>query len=347
MLSICLIVKNELENLKVLIPQLLKISDDIVIVDTGSTDGTKEFLKKQSIKFFEIIWENDFSKARNFSIKKAKNNFILWLDADDRIKNFQKVEFNKNEIYAIKIVNSSDNTYSYQLRIFPNNGEIEFQGKIHEQLKFDKNKYRVQFLDNLEIIHTGYESKEKLLKKQKRNIEILSSIENKTYYDYIQLGQSYKILGNYEKAKRYFELALQSLELKKENMELYSQTNFELYKIYDLMGEKNTEKFLMEIIELGDFYPPIYYYAGRFFFKNGLFEKAEYYFEKFLQLHSSFKYLTPTPLKLNDSCLYFLTLTKINLNKLEDAEMIAYKLLKLAPENKSYKKLMVRIKNKE
>ena len=348
MLSVCLIVKNELKNLKELIPQLLNISDDIVIVDTGSTDGTKDFLKNNSkIKFFEIKWEDDFSKARNFSIEKAKNNFILWLDADDRIKSFQKIKFNYNEIYAAKIINSSDNTYSYQLRIFPNNGEIKFHGKVHEQLKFNKEKYRVKFLNDLKIVHFGYKNREKLIEKQLRNIRILNSIKNKTFYEYIQLGQSYKILGEYEKAKNYFELALHSPQLKRENLELYSQTSYELYKIYELTAQKDAEDFLMKIIELGEFYPPIYYHAGRLFFKKGLLEKAEYYFEKFLSLHNSFKYLTPTPLKLKDSCLYFLALTKANLNKFKDAKRIVNNLLKLHPDNKSYKKLMVRIKDKE
>ena len=92
-LSTALIVKNELNNLKELIPQISKFSDEIVIADTGSTDGTLEFLKNNNIIFKKIKWNNDFSYARNESVKLASKDFIMWLDADDRVmkKDIEKI----------------------------------------------------------------------------------------------------------------------------------------------------------------------------------------------------------------------------------------------------------------
>ncbi len=310
MLSTCLIVKNEFKNLKELLPQLKEFSDEIVVVDTGSTDGSYEFLKKNTnIKQYKIEWEDDFSKARNFSIKKATKDFILWIDADDRIddtRNFLKIKKNLsyNSIYAIKILNSNDNSFFYQLRIFPNRKDIKFYGKVHEQLIFNKEKYKVKYLD-VKIIHKGYENRENLIKKHERNIKILEKIENKSFYDYFQLAQSYKIIGNYKKAYNLFKKAI-SLE----NLEIFCEIHYELYKISTILNEKNPEKFLFKALDYGEFFPPIFYHIARYFYSNGNFEKAIYFFEKFLNFHKNHKYFNPVSVKLENSARYFLEKAK-------------------------------------
>lgn len=89
-ISLCMIVKNEERVLKRCLDSVKDIVDEIIIVDTGSHDKTKDIAKKYTDKIYDFKWEDDFSKARNFSFSKATKEYILWLDADDVILNEDK-----------------------------------------------------------------------------------------------------------------------------------------------------------------------------------------------------------------------------------------------------------------
>lgn len=82
-ISLCMIVKNEEEVLNNCLESVKKASDEIIIVDTGSTDKTKEIAVKYTDKVIDFEWVDDFSAARNFSFSHATMDYILWLDADD------------------------------------------------------------------------------------------------------------------------------------------------------------------------------------------------------------------------------------------------------------------------
>lgn len=82
-ISLCMIVRDEEENLEKCLTSIKECVDEIIIVDTGSTDKTKEIALKFTDKVYDYIWEYDFSKARNFSFDKAKCQYIMWLDGDD------------------------------------------------------------------------------------------------------------------------------------------------------------------------------------------------------------------------------------------------------------------------
>lgn len=84
-ISLCMIVKNEENTIKRCLSSAKSITDEIIIVDTGSTDRTKEIAERFTDKIYDFKWVNDFSAARNFSFGKASMDYILWLDADDMI----------------------------------------------------------------------------------------------------------------------------------------------------------------------------------------------------------------------------------------------------------------------
>lgn len=81
--SLCMIVKNEENTLEKCLESVKDSVDEIIIVDTGSTDGTKEIARKYTDNLYDFTWNDDFSEARNFSFSKATKNYLLWLDADD------------------------------------------------------------------------------------------------------------------------------------------------------------------------------------------------------------------------------------------------------------------------
>lgn len=84
-ISLCMIVKDEEQTISKCLESVKSVVDEIIIVDTGSTDGTKEIVKKYDAKVYDFQWIEDFSAARNFAFSKATKEYILWLDADDII----------------------------------------------------------------------------------------------------------------------------------------------------------------------------------------------------------------------------------------------------------------------
>lgn len=84
-ISLCMIVKNEEKTLARCLESARDIADEIVIIDTGSSDKTKEIAEKFTDKIYDFVWCDDFSKARNFAFSKATMDFQFWIDADDVI----------------------------------------------------------------------------------------------------------------------------------------------------------------------------------------------------------------------------------------------------------------------
>lgn len=142
-----MIVKNEEECLMRCLSGVFGIADEIIIVDTGSSDKTLEIAKKYTDKIFSFEWIDDFSAARNFSFSKASCDYCLWLDADDVIppKSRQKfVELKKNlspdtDIVMLPYLTAFDEngnpTFSYyRERIIKNTPVYKWGGRVHEAI---------------------------------------------------------------------------------------------------------------------------------------------------------------------------------------------------------------------
>lgn len=141
-ISLCMIVKDEQTTLKRCLDSIKDFVDEIIIVDTGSKDNTKQIAKQFTDKIYDFVWCDDFSKVRNFALSKASKQYIMWLDADDVVPK-ETLEFlvkNKNNMtcdtYMLRYdvsFNFDKPTYSfYRERILRNDDRCLWQGAVHE-----------------------------------------------------------------------------------------------------------------------------------------------------------------------------------------------------------------------
>lgn len=179
-ISLCMIVKNEEETLYNCLNSVYDCVDEIIIVDTGSTDLTKNIATAFTDKVYDFTWVNDFSLARNFGIEKASYNYIMWLDADDIVPSETANEINrlKNtfnaDFYFMPYVLSRDKKgnptfYYFRERIFKRNGNF-FKGFVHEAVV----PYGIIETINKPILHAKTATKH-----PKRNLEIYEYHINK------------------------------------------------------------------------------------------------------------------------------------------------------------------------
>lgn len=102
-ISVCMIVKNEEDVIARCLDCIKDVADELIIVDTGSTDRTKEIARRYTERLYDFQWVDDFSAARNFAFQKAAMEYILWLDADDVID-----AENQKKLAALKKTLSGD-----------------------------------------------------------------------------------------------------------------------------------------------------------------------------------------------------------------------------------------------
>lgn len=141
-LSVCLIVRDEIEVIARCLECVKKFADEIIVTDTGSVDKTAEAAKKFTDKVYSFKWVDDFSAARNFALEKASCDYVMWLDADDtvsdddcaKIRNFVQTEdFDMAFLpYATAFDGDTPTFVYYRERIFKREANYRFSGAVHE-----------------------------------------------------------------------------------------------------------------------------------------------------------------------------------------------------------------------
>jgi len=141
-LSACLIVKNEEHRLSQCLESVKSLADEIIIVDTGSSDRTVTIAKKFQARVSHFLWCDDFAKARNYAITRAKGKWIIIIDADEMLEHsaiavLQEV-MQRNDCLAVNVLRSEIGAkqapYSLILRLFRNHPAITFTGIYHESI---------------------------------------------------------------------------------------------------------------------------------------------------------------------------------------------------------------------
>ena len=243
-ISLCMIVKNEENVLKRCLDSAKDIVDEIIIVDTGSTDKTKEIAKEYTDKIYDFEWINDFSAARNYAFSKATMDYQLFLDADDIfpeesisvIKQLKKDITPDIDLVTMKYVTHFDDQgnpsfIATRERLFKRSVGYLWEDPIHEVIPI-----RGKVLSTDICVH---HKKEDYERTRDRNLNIYLTLEKEghsftprqTYYFARELNDH----GQHAKAAYYFELFLAGKQgWKEDNI----ASAFNLALIYERLGHR-------------------------------------------------------------------------------------------------------------
>lgn len=279
-LSIAMIVRDEekyLEKtLSALKPLMSKIESELIIVDTGSVDKTVEIARKYTDKVYFKSWTGNFAEMRNESIKYATGEWILILDADEELIEFDKfidfINSEKSKTYKTGVVklrnfvneDLRDIIESPMPRLFKNEKDFKYECRIHEQPLFKKPVYNP--LGGIMVFnHYGYIYEDESIrqKKMKRNeellIEELKENPNDPYMNY-QLGQNYVILNKLNKAMYYLE---KSVKLYSKRGAVYIPASVKLMNCYSYLNENlKCEKECFNYLKRDKKNIDVYYYLA-------------------------------------------------------------------------------------
>lgn len=229
-ISLSMIVKNEEKMLEGCLDSVRSFVDEIVIVDTGSSDNTVKIAQKYNAKVFHFEWNDNFSDARNFALKHANGDWILYLDADERLnnKNYSSIrnilDTASEDVGALlctieslhrKDDGSSEMHRGSYPRLFRNYGypTIKFTGKVHEQITPALRQLNKQIIESdIVIEHLGYNFDLQTIRdKTIRNYQLLIKQVNDeptNGYAWFQLGQTLGRLKLVEQSIMALEFAI-------------------------------------------------------------------------------------------------------------------------------------------
>ena len=310
LLSIGMIVKNEEKHLDNCLSALQKLRDNVpselIIVDTGSTDRTKEIALKYTDQVYDFEWINDFAAARNYGLKKAKGKWFMFLDADEYLDedcsemiNFFKLpELYEKYQSASYIVRNYDNMVTKSAsdflatRMAKVNKDTEFKGAIHEYLSaglphgcFSTVFHHYGYLDN---------DPQYLKKKNERNLPLLYKEFEENPEDLRTATQIIESSNKVDEKFKYIKISEKLEELPQNQfyvnnsmiaaIRIYANNHYEhkaleiCDKFIKRKGNENTVSLLV-----------IYLAIAGINLKFDNYEKAAEAFEKYFELYEDYK----------------------------------------------------------
>jgi len=216
-LSLCMIVKDEEERLGACLESVREAVDEIIIVDTGSSDRTKEIAHRYTPHVHDYVWKDDFADARNVSFAYATKPFILWLDADDVLDTPEREKLIALKRRLDRKIDAVMTPYHYAFspdgtpslvfereRIVRKDAGFRFLGAVHEAMAVSGNVIH----EDIVIRHTGQHGES----SNRRNLSIyekrLADGRSMTARDWYYYGRELKSAGEAERAIQAFDAFL-------------------------------------------------------------------------------------------------------------------------------------------
>ena len=288
-ISLCMIVRDEEKVLQRCLDSITDIVDEIIIVDTGSVDKTKEIAGKYTDKIYDFLWNDDFSAARNFAFSKGTGEYLMWLDADDVFLGKErdrflmlKEELEKNPCDVVMMIydagfdeSGKANFSYYRERLLRNCPQTKWIGCVHEVIPpFGE----IRYVD----IHIEHRKEKEIysdrnLRIYEKMIEKGKALEPREQFYY---GRELYYHGKYEKAAEVFRDFLAEPDGWLENK--LEAVRFRAYALQMLQREDEAMDILLQGLRLA---PPTGEFCcdiGRYFYQKEAWENAIFWYENAL-----------------------------------------------------------------
>lgn len=252
-ISACYITKNEEHTLARSLTSLKGQVDELIVVDTGSTDNTVAVAKEYGAQVYHYEWTHDFAAARNAALDKATGDWVIFLDADEYFalesaaKLRQTIASTKGDAITVTIVDIEEDTKrefsrSVVLRLWQNKPTRRYVGKIHEHVRENGAELnRIECFPELLLYHTGYSEKYMKIKAE-RNLKLLMSeidAGRATPLFDRYLAECCYVLEDYELAYHYVKAAI-------DNEPPTIDSKYEIYHIMRLTMRKQKKSLLQQ-----------------------------------------------------------------------------------------------------
>jgi glycosyltransferase involved in cell wall biosynthesis len=300
-ISACMIVKNEEKLLPLCLKSIRDYVDEIVIVDTGSTDQTVSIAESFGARVYHHPWENNFSKHRNQSFGYAKGDWIFYIDADEELlpgsgDALRAAILTDEDVDALVVTlqcifNQGDSTsYNNAIRVFRNHRGLRYEGRVHNYIVGVKKAICAP----IHIFHHGYNlDEEAMMRKFKRTTELLKkeiqeNPENPRPHHF--LGASYLSENMFEEAAKE---AMEAIRLYEKRDVLSPNLLWSIYNAssaYFHMGEiGNAEKLSKRGIEIYPYHIDAHYMLSLVEYEKKDRKMFEHHMQQYLEAKNSFE----------------------------------------------------------
>jgi GT2 family glycosyltransferase len=301
-ISLCMIVKNEEDTISRCLDSVKDLVDEIIIVDTGSTDNTKEIVKTYTDRILDFEWIDDFAAARNFAFSHATMDYILWLDADDVLLEEDQVRFKKLketltftvDAVSMKYNIGSDENGNPALtfrrnRLVKRVNQFKWHGAVHEYLAVGGNIIN----SDVAVTHKSirHDSERNLRIYEKRLAEEEEFTPRDLFY-YANELMDHKI---YDKAIEFYQ---KFLDTKQGWVEDNIKACSKLADCYHTLGNTDTaRKFILKSLEYDIPRPEFCCRLGYQFLEKKEYEKAIFWYKLAIQVgekHDNWGFVNPS-----------------------------------------------------
>lgn len=291
-ISLCMIVKNEEHAIGRCLNSVYDLADEINIVDTGSTDRTKEIAARYTDRIYDFVWTEDFAAARNFSFDQATKDYIMWLDADDVL-----LEKDREALRQLKMTLSPDYDavmMNYVLDRDALGNAVNFTRR-NRLLKREKNFRWVQpiheyipvtgkiFKSDIEVTHLPFwEKKDRTrnMRMLQNAIQLNSGASSRRYQYY--MGNEMLAVGRMKEAE---EMLRSFVYGEVENFEDHITACMLLSHIYREIGDQTKElEILLKTFQYAKPRADFCCRIGTWFQDQGKYALAAYWYELALEL---------------------------------------------------------------
>lgn len=290
-LGLIMILRNEAANLERSLAPIASSFDEVVVVDTGSTDNTAERCAELGAKVFEMAWQDDFAAARNHSIAQASADWLFWLDGDNAITPQMVADLRRGlptepaMLWALEQLEPKGGEL-WQKRCFPRCREAYFSGRVHEQLVHPPAWPSIATA--VRVRHWGYADHAHAQAKGHYYSALLRRMledDSRDYYARFQLGRTHYNLREFNDSVKHLAQVTGDEEARTANPQVWSHAHFYLAQAFERLSRfDEAQNVLGRLIEGDPSNGLGHFHCGRLAYSRQDWETAAQHFAWALRL---------------------------------------------------------------